>query len=72
VTAESGVLLPKNYTNDDVVTAVKQCAEKFASLEARNHIQQFIIAKFDAEKNYQKFIDYLEEANKKHRKAASA
>jgi glycosyltransferase involved in cell wall biosynthesis len=72
VTPETGVLLPKNYTNDDVVAAVKQCAEKFASLEARNHIQQFIIAKFDAEKNYQKFIDYLEEANKKHRKAASA
>jgi flagellar biosynthesis chaperone FliJ len=51
---------------------VKQCAEKFASPEARKQIQQFIIAQFDAEKNYQKFIDYLEEEHKKHRKAASA
>jgi glycosyltransferase involved in cell wall biosynthesis len=72
VTPETGVLLPKNYTNDDVVAAVKQCAEKFASPEARKQIQQFIIAQFDAEKNYQKFIDYLEEEHKKHRKAASA
>lgn len=66
VTPETGVLLPKNYTNDDVVAAVKQCAEKFASPEARNHIQQFIRSNFDAGKNYQQFVDFLEQENKKH------
>jgi glycosyltransferase involved in cell wall biosynthesis len=66
VTPETGVLLPKNYTNDDVVAAVKQCAEKFASTEARKHIQQFIRSNFDAGKNYQQFVDFLEQENKKH------
>jgi len=66
VTPETGVLLPKNYTNEDVVNAVNFCAEKFSSPEARKRIQDFIKANFDAEKNYRKFIGFLEEENKKH------
>lgn len=66
VTPETGVLLPKNYTNEDVVNAVNFCAEKFSSPEARKRIQDFIKANFDAEKNYQKFIEFLEEENNKH------
>ena len=71
VTPETGVLLPKNYTNDDVVAAVKQCAEKFASAEARNRIQQFIRSNFDAGKNYQQFIDFLEQENKSYKNSIS-
>lgn len=66
VTPETGVLLPKHYTHVDVVNAVNTCAEKFSSPEARKRIQDFIKANFDAEKNYQKFIDFLEAENKKH------
>lgn len=66
VTPETGVLLPKNYTHADVVNAVNTCADKFSSPEARKRIQDFIKANFDAEKNYQKLIDFLEEENKKH------
>ena len=66
VTPETGVLLPKNYTHEDVVNAVNFCAEKFSSPEARKRIQDFIKANFDAEKNYRKFIDFLEEENNKH------
>jgi ribose 5-phosphate isomerase RpiB len=49
-----------------VVNAVNICAEKFSSPEARKRIQEFIKANFDAQKNYQKFLDFLEEKNKKH------
>ena len=66
VTPETGVLLPKNYTHADVVNAVNTCADKFSSPESRKRIQDFIKANFDAEKNYQKFIDFLEAENKKH------
>ena len=66
VTPVTGVLLPKHYTHVDVVNAVNTCAEKFSSPEARKRIQDFIKANFDAEKNYQKFIDFLEAENKKH------
>jgi glycosyltransferase involved in cell wall biosynthesis len=66
VTPETGVLLPKNYTNEDVLNAVNTCAEKFSSAEARKRIQEFIKANFDAEKNYRKFLDFLKEENTKH------
>ncbi len=67
VTPETGVLLPKSYTHEDVVNAVNICAEKFSSPEARKRIQEFIKANFDAQKNYQKFLDFLEEENTKHK-----
>lgn len=66
VTPETGVLLPKNYTNEDVIQAVKTCAEKFASPEARKRIQEFIRQHFDAEKNYARFLNFLKEENTKH------
>jgi glycosyltransferase involved in cell wall biosynthesis len=66
VTPETGVLLPKKYTHEDVVNAVNTCAEKFAAPEARKRIQEFIRQHFDAEKNYQKFLDFLQEENIKH------
>ena len=69
VTPETGVLLPKNYTNEDVVNAVKTCAEKFSTPEARKRIQDFIKANFDAETNYQKFLGFLKEENTKHMRA---
>ncbi len=65
VTPETGVLLPKTYTNEDVIQAVNTCAQKFAAPEARKRIQEFIRQHFDAEKNYQKFLDFLEEENHK-------
>jgi glycosyltransferase involved in cell wall biosynthesis len=66
VTPETGVLLPKNYTSEDVIQAVNTCAQKFAAPEARKSIQEFIWKHFDAEKNYQKFLDFLQEENTKH------
>jgi glycosyltransferase involved in cell wall biosynthesis len=66
VTPETGVLLPKKYTHEDVVKAVNTCAQKFAAPEARKRIQDFIRQHFDAEKNYQKFLDFLQEENTKH------
>ena len=69
VTPETGVLLPKNYTHEDVVNAVKTCAEKFRSPESRKRIQDFIKANFDAETNYQKFLSFLKEENQKHMSA---
>jgi glycosyltransferase involved in cell wall biosynthesis len=66
VNENTGVLLPKNYTDEDVRKAVYLCAEKFSSREARQKIQDFIKENFDAEKNYRKFVDFLEKANKEH------
>jgi glycosyltransferase involved in cell wall biosynthesis len=66
VTPETGVLLPKNYTHEDVIKAVNTCAEKFASAEARKRIQDFIRQHFDAEKNYNKFLEFLDIENMKH------
>ena len=66
VNENTGVLLPKNYTDEDVRKAVYLCAEKFSSREARQKIQDFIKDNFDAEKNYGKFVDFLEAENKKH------
>jgi glycosyltransferase involved in cell wall biosynthesis len=66
VNENTGVLLPKNYTDDDVRNAVYLCAEKFKSPESRQRIQNFIKENFDAEKNYGKFVDFLEQANKEH------
>ena len=66
VTPETGVLLPKNYTDADVVNAVRYCAEKFSSPESRQRIQEFCKEKFSAEKNYQSFLDFLDEENQKH------
>ncbi len=66
VTPETGVLLPKKYTHEDVVKAVNNCAQKFAAPEARKRIQDFIRQHFDAEKNYQKFLDFLQEESIKH------
>lgn len=66
VNENTGVLLPKNYTDEDVRKAVYLCAEKFSSREARQKIQDFIKENFDAEKNYGKFVDFLEAENKKH------
>jgi glycosyltransferase involved in cell wall biosynthesis len=66
VTPETGVLLPKKYTHEDVIKAVNICAQKFAAPEARKRIQDFIRQHFDAEKNYQKFLDFLQEENIKH------
>jgi glycosyltransferase involved in cell wall biosynthesis len=66
ITPETGVLLPKHYTHEDVVNAVNICAEKFSSPEARKRIQEFIKANFDAELNYRKFLGFLKEENTKH------
>jgi glycosyltransferase involved in cell wall biosynthesis len=66
VNENTGVLLPKNYTDEDVRNAVYLCAEKFKSPESRQRIQNFIKESFDAEKNYGKFVDFLEQANKEH------
>jgi glycosyltransferase involved in cell wall biosynthesis len=66
VNENTGVLLPKNYTDEDVRNAVYLCAEKFKSPESRQRIQNFIKENFDAEKNYGKFVDFLEQANKEH------
>jgi glycosyltransferase involved in cell wall biosynthesis len=66
VNENTGVLLPKNYTDEDVRNAVYLCAEKFKSPESRQSIQNFIKENFDAEKNYGKFVDFLEQANKEH------
>lgn len=66
VNENTGVLLPKNYTDEDVRKAVYLCAEKFCSREARQKIQDFIKENFDAEKNYEKFVDFLVAENKKH------
>lgn len=66
VNENTGVLLPKNYTDEDVRKAVYLCAEKFSSRESRQKIQDFIKDNFDAEKNYGKFVDFLEAENKKH------
>jgi glycosyltransferase involved in cell wall biosynthesis len=68
VTPETGVLLPKNYTDADVVNAVRYCAEKFSSPESRQRIQEFCKEKFSAEKNYKLFLDFLDEENQKHLK----
>ncbi len=63
------ILLPDNYTDQDVTDAIKLCAEKFSSYEARKRIQYECKEKFDAKKNYDKFIDFLiEENNKFHKK----
>jgi len=66
VTPETGVLLPKNYTHEDVIKAVNICAQKFAAPEARKRIQDFIRQHFDAEKNYNKFLEFLDVENQKH------
>ena len=69
VNENTGVLLPDNYTDQDVIDAIKLCAEKFSSYEARKRIQDECKEKFDAKKNYDKFIDFLiEENNKFHKK----
>jgi glycosyltransferase involved in cell wall biosynthesis len=69
VTPETGVLLPKNYTHEDVVNAVNTCAEQFRSRASRQRIQDFIKANFDAELNYRKFLSFLKEENTKHMSA---
>ena len=66
VNENTGVLLPKNYTDEDVRKAVYLCAQKFRTREARQKIQDFIKENFDAEKNYGKFVDFLKAENKKH------
>ena len=66
VNENTGVLLPKNYTEEDVRKAVYLCSAKFSSREARQKIQDFIKENFDAEKNYEKFVDFLEQANNEH------
>jgi glycosyltransferase involved in cell wall biosynthesis len=66
VTPETGVLLPKKYTHEDVIKAVNICAQKFAAPEARKRIQDFIRQHFDAEKNYNKFLEFLDVENQKH------
>jgi glycosyltransferase involved in cell wall biosynthesis len=66
VTTETGVLLPENYNDADVVNAVRYCAEKFSSPESRQRIQEFCKEKFSAEENYESFLDFLDEENQKH------
>lgn len=66
VNENTGVLLPQNYTDEDVRNAVKLCAEKFSSPEARKRIQDECRSKFDAKTNYSRFVDFMIEENRKH------
>lgn len=66
VNENTGVLLPENYTDEDVRNAVKLCAAKFSSPEARKRIQDECKRKFDAKTNYGVFVDFMIEENRKH------
>lgn len=66
VNENTGVLLPENYTDEDVRNAVKLCADKFSSPEARKRIQDECRRKFDAKTNYGRFVDFMIEENRKH------
>lgn len=66
VNENTGVLLPENYTDEDVRNAIKTCAEKFATPEARKRIQDECRRKFEAKTNYVKFADFLKVENEKH------
>lgn len=60
VTPETGILLPENYTVDDVKNAIEACATgRFSSLESRKKIAEFNRERFNAEKNYSLWIDEL-------------
>jgi len=61
VNENTGVLLSKNYDDEEVRLAVEQCAVKFSSVESRRAIQEECKRKFDAEKNAKNFIQFLKE-----------
>lgn len=69
VNENTGVLLPKDYTDEDVRNAVRLCAEKYRSPEARKRIQDECRRKFDAKTNYGKFVDFMISENEKYLKS---
>lgn len=66
VNEDTGVLLPDNYTEEDVRQAIRKCADNFSSPEARKRIQELCRTKFDANINADGFIRFLKKENEKH------
>lgn len=66
VNDRTGVLLPDNYTDEDVARAIDICREKFADPASRALIRQECREKFSADSNYRKFFEFLGQENLKH------